>query len=382
MKLKRFLLVVFFLFLLMPSCTCEASPAQDDIGDIFNDQLNLSGADNLKDSLPKETEKYMKDIGFEDIDIKAISNLSPERIFAEVYKIAKQNSPIIFRSISTVFAVILLSAIVNGLKLSIGNSSLTNVVEIIGVLCICLAIVNPIVSTINSAGDVIKGSSKFLLCYVPVIAGIMIASGGVAVASSFSMLMLSAGEVMGFIASEVLVPFLNIFLALCISAAISSKLNFSGLCDMFSKTVKWVLGFVMTIFTGLLTIQSIVAESMDNIGTKALKFMAGSFVPIIGGAIGDALSSVQGCIKLLKSGVGAFSIIAAAFIFLPVVIECVLWLISINICASVGDIFSLSSISSLLRNTGKVVSMILSIIISSVIVLIISTTIVLIISQG
>ena len=50
-------------------------------------------------------------------------------------------------------------------------------------------------------------------------------------------------------------------------------------------------------------------------------------VPVVGGALSDALGSVQSCVKLLKTSVGAYGIIIAVMTFLPLLIESISWLL-------------------------------------------------------
>ena len=181
------------------------------------------------------------------------------------------------------------------------------------------------------------------------------------------------------VASRLLVPLLNIFLALSVTASVSPRLNLTGICDMFSKVIKWILGFIMSVFVGLLAIQSIIGTAADTAGTKAVKFVISSFVPIVGGALSDALNTVQSCVKLLKSGVGAFGIIAAGCVFIPILIQCLLWLAALQVCAAVGDVFELKQTTSLLRASGKVISTIISILLCCMTVLIVSTVLMLMI---
>ena len=135
-------------------------------------------------------------------------------------------------------------------------------------------------------------------------------------------------------------------------------------------------------FTSLLALQSIISTAADGAGTKAAKFVVSSFVPVVGGALSDALTTVQGCIKLLKSGVGAFGLLAAAFIFLPVILQCCLWILSLNLCAGFGDIFALKEISGLLRACCRVLETMLAIIFCCMTIMIVSTVLVLVIGGG
>jgi len=100
---------------------------------------------------------------------------------------------------------------------------------------------------------------------------------------------------------------------------------------------------------------------------------------VVGNALGEALHTINGCVKMLKSGVSAFGLLAGIFIFLPILIECVMWLITLYICAGIGDIFELKEITSLLRASSNVIETLLGIVFCCMTILTVSTVIMLII---
>ncbi|MDQ5983673.1 MAG: hypothetical protein RUMPE_00697 [Eubacteriales bacterium SKADARSKE-1] len=369
--------IICFIFLLFFFTQAIAVFATDNFEEIYNEQIKTSAANELCDNVPEEAKDALEDIGINKIDWNDLIKLTPKSILEKVLSIAKDKSPSIFKAVASILAIVLLSALFSSMKTSIAKESLQNVWAIVSTLCICMIAINPIISTISYASNVISGASKFLLCYIPIMVGVMIVSGQGILGASYSALMLTVGEVMAQVSSILLVPLLNVFLVLSIVSSISPRLNFSGICNLFSKTIKWILGFAMAVFTGLLTIQSIVGTAADNIGTKAAKFVLSGCVPVVGSALSDAFLTVQSSVKLLKSGVGAFFILALGFVFLPVVMQCLLWLFSVNFCASIGELFELSEISKLLKRTGEVISTILVILLCSAVVLIISTVVVL-----
>lgn len=135
----------------------------------------------------------------------------------------------------------------------------------------------------------------------------------------------------------------------------------------------------MSVFVSVLTFQSVITTRADGAGGRALKFAVSSFVPVVGGALGESLASVRGGLKLLKSGSGVFMIFGIAFMFLPVLIRCLLWICSLNISASIGDILGTDSVCKLLRSVSKVVSTITAVLLCVMTVFILSTVLILII---
>ena len=73
---------------------------------------------------------------------------------------------------------------------------------------------------------------------------------------------------------------------------------------------------------------------------------------------------------------------AGALIFLPVILQCLLWMVTLNVCAGAGDIFELKEITSLLRAVAKAVELILAIVLCCLTVLTVSTAIVLLMGKG
>ena len=47
------------------------------------------------------------------------------------------------------------------------------------------------------------------------------------------------------------------------------------------SSIIWILGFVLTIFTAILSLQSVVSRSSDEIAIKATKNIVSSSIPIV-----------------------------------------------------------------------------------------------------
>ena len=104
--------------------------------------------------------------------------------------------------------------------------------------------------------------------------------------------------------------------------------------------------------------------------------MIGSLIPVVGSAVSGAFSTVYGYVNLLKSSIGAFGIVAILFIFLPIVIECSMWSLSLNVCVIIGSIFDLPQVSNMVKGIIKSLNIMIAIIFSSAIIMIISTSLI------
>lgn len=373
-----FLLVLFFC-LPVHAFASQTASSEQDMQEYYREQFQKSGAADLQESLPEDTRKILNQLGVDGSDWNSISSITPQNYFQKIVSIFSGKLPTPLRVIASVIAVILLCALLNSMKLSFGEQPLGGVIGMVGTLCVCTLVVSPIVACISDAADMLKAASGFLLACVPVLVGIMAAAGQPVSAGSYHMLMVAAGDAVSVFSSNFLAPMMNIFLALSVVSAISPNINLGGLCAVLNKAIKWLMGLAMTLFTSLITMHSIVASAVDSTGSKTAKFIVSSFVPVVGNALGEALNTVNGCVKALKSGVGAFGLLAGLLIFLPVLAECLLWMLSLTVCSGISQVFELKEITSLLKSSCDVVSTMMAILLCCMAILVISTVVMMVI---
>lgn len=148
------------------------------------------------------------------------------------------------------------------------------------------------------------------------------------------------------------------------------------------KTVTVTLGFLSTVFVGLLSIKGLLAGAADSAAAKGAKFLIGSFVPVVGGAVSDALGSIVSSLSLVRGATGAFGILAVLLIALPVFAELLLWLLTLNLCAIGADLFGQGKASALLRSVASALVILGAILLFNAVLLIISTALMLSVKSG
>ena len=351
-----------------------------DFEEIYKEQFRLSGADRLKKELPKEIEKDLDFLGIENIDWKDLSKLDIKKVYIFILNKFKNRIPSVIKSILTVLSLIIICSIFLSAKLSIDKKKIEKVLNFVCTLSICIVIIKPIVGAILKAANIIGILSKFTMSYIPIMAGIMYASGQSLLGGTYSTVMILFSEFIMQISAKVLIPILNIFLAVSIATSLPSNCSFSNVCSIFSKAVKWIIGISTTMFVGVLLVQSVITSAADNVGTKTLKFMISGSVPVVGKTLGDALLVINGSIKLLKSGVGAFFLLAVGIIFIPVILDCLIFKFINVISLNLSEAFGITNASKLIKSTTEVLNLLLIIMLCCFIVLIVSTSLIILIN--
>ena len=379
-KILCCLALIFVVFVIPVSAAeTDSTQSQDDamFQEYYEQQAEDSGANDLPNYLPDDTKSQLDQMGISGVDWNSIQSIQPNSLFSQILKMLGEGVQAPMKALLSLLGIMMLCALLGSMKINLGEKNMGGIMNLIGTLCICMVVITPIVQSIVKLTGVIQGASTFMLACIPVLVGIMIANGQTVTASSYNLLMLGTTNSISFLSAHFLAPCMNIFLGFSVVSAISPTLRLSTLCNTISKIVKWVLGFCMSVFTGLLTIQSLLGGSVDVTTNRTLRFVVSSFVPVVGSALGEALSTVQGCIKVLKGGVGAFGVLAVVFMFLPILIECLLWQMTLTVCAGIGDVFDLKEITSILNAASKVMSMMLAILLCTMAMMTISTVVVL-----
>ena len=236
----------------------------------------------------------------------------------------------------------------------------------------------PLASTLSSAASSIALTADFMKGYIPVFAGTVAASGMTLTSASYSALELAAAEAVSQLSSMFFVPLTGLIMMVTLLSSVSDNVNSAKIISLFEKRLFRLFSvFLSTVFVGLVTIKGALASSADSVSVKGIKLLAGNTIPIVGGAIGDAYTSVLGSLNLIKGTVGAFGIFAIAAVNIPVITEMLLWMIAVNICSALCGLLGEENAAKVLDGVSGVLSLTNTITVFSAVVFILSTGIIL-----
>ena len=342
-------------------------------------EKNVLGYDTkeITDSLPDDAKSSLSDLGISSSDINELNNLSFDKILDEILSAIAQKAQTPLKTLSTLIAVMLLCSLLYTFKSSAKTSAMQSVLSVCTTLCVTLTLSIPVLSVIDNSVNIIKSAADFMLSYIPAMVFIISATGRVVSGAAYYGLTVFMGQCVSRASSDIIAPFLKLFLALGITAAVSPAVKLKGIIDFIAKIIRWILGFVTTIFSAFLTVKQIITTSLDSVSDRAIKFSLTGFVPVAGAALAEAYKSVESSVSLLRSGVGVLALIAVAVMFLPALLECALWMLSLRAAGAVGELLNLGEPVFLLESVRTVISTIFAVLLSVSAVFIISTALVL-----
>lgn len=378
LNIVRFIALIAVLFLCTINVTAlESNIDQYNIDSNFDEQLKASGADELIDNLPDETQGLLDSIGINEIEPGQVLDMSPGEIFSSIFDILKSRASAPLKACGAIAGIIIIYAIFDGLKLSIGERPLSTTFGAASAICAGMVIMIPVLQCFSEGLKTIESCHIFMTAYVPAFVAIMIAAGQPISSSIYSVLLFAASQGVSTIAHSLIMPLTTIFFAISMICAIVPSIDLTGISSSISKIATWTLSLSMTLYVGLLTIQGAVGSSADSLSLKTARYFAGSLVPVVGSAVGDAMASIFSSISMVKTSVGAIGIISCCAIFIPILLELLCYKAAFAICSGIGDVFNAKHISSILKAAGSAVGIMLAIIISYLMMIIISTAIML-----
>lgn len=199
---------------------------------------------------------------------------------------------------------------------------------------------------------------------IPVSAGLWAMGGNIASASSGSAalyVMLGVGETLF---GSTVTPVCCIMCVLILTDAISEDMRTGRMLSTVRKIYNFFLCSVMTVLLSCLAAQTALSASADSTAARTARLVSGSFIPVLGGSVGETLRTVASGVGYLKSIFGVGGILMIFSVLLPVAVSTLLYRGVFLICAGFADMLGCAAEARLLDGLGEVFGIMLAVICS------------------
>ena len=151
--------------------------------------------------------------------------------------------------------------------------------------------------------------SLFINSLIPILLTLTATSGHTATAGMLNPIMLGVSSVITLVVKSVIIPLLFIGLALKLTDSVSGKNYLSAFGKQVYGLIKWITGFTLTIYIGIITVIGTAAPNVDEVTLKTAKYAVGTFVPYVGNMLTDSVELVLNCSSVVKNSVGVAGLI-------------------------------------------------------------------------
>lgn len=320
-------------------------------------------APSISDNAAKSIEAVLGDMSFEEIVADIVGgkfSLDSGSFFSRLAGLFFGELKSAFALVGSIAAIILLSAFINNLNDSFGKNSVSR-----GAGFALFLYISAIAATVfqTASGYVISTLNDITLLVhsiIPTLATLCMGSGETIRATLSHPVIFFICSAAGTLIKNVITP-LVLLRAVCILlCAVTKNDSLNEFSELFSKFHKTLLALSMSLFAGLLGICSFAAASFDSLAARGVKFAIGAAVPVVGGSLAEAMSSVAGSAMLLKNAVGLGGVILLFGIFAFPLLK--LWALSLSLRLTAAFTAPVSEkrVSEVLRKLGGCIDMLFS----------------------
>ena len=167
--------------------------------------------------------------------------------------------------------------------------------------------------------------------------------------------------VMETVSSGVLFPFLRVCTGLSLASSVGGGDGLSQISGLLRRQFLWLIGALMMLLCAVLSYQTVLARASDSVAMRAVKFTLSGAVPIIGGAVGEAASSLAAGISLTGKTVGVLGVAAVLWQILPTLCEVYLTRLAFCISGTAASFFGMTREETLLGECASLAGFLLAV---------------------
>ncbi|MGN7455899.1 stage III sporulation protein AE [Paenibacillus pasadenensis] len=245
------------------------------------------------------------------------------------------------------------SSILQTLQSAFERQTVSQVAYAVAYMVLIVLAVNSFHVAIGYAKDAIETMIQFMMAMVPLLMTLIASSGGIATVTLLHPVIIFMVHLVGTLIYTVVFPLLFFSAVLHIASAMSDRFKVTQLANMLRTIGAGLLGVMLTVFLGVVSIQGATGSMTDGVTLRTAKFISGSFVPVVGKTFSDAADTVISASMLAKNAVGLAGVIILLFISAFPAIKILVLAVIYNACGAVLQPLGASPITTCLSTIGK-----------------------------
>ena len=289
-----------------------------------------------------------------------VSEENKDRLFDIRYVIGELADAVLnklfssFTAFGTLVSVVVLSAVFRILSDSVAQS-MSSALSLLFRVIVCVLLFSSFESLIGEFSSCISKLCSYMTVLSPTVTAVFVLGGNITTAGVMSGGLMLAISIIANLLGSFGTACLRLCFAFSLVSAVSEK-QISPVLGYTKKTLSFGIGLILGIFSLIMGLQTSISAAADSASMRTVRFAVGRLVPIVGGAVSDAVSTVTGGLSLIKNTCGTVAIVVILLTFLPSLVSFVSARIVISAVSFLATLFGISEEKSILDEFGSVVS--------------------------
>jgi len=258
----------------------------------------------LNEDIPFLTAATIKDIATKGLDFnwQTISTTLLSALFKELATNIHLMGKLLFLAV--------LCALLQNLQNSFEQSSISLLAYSVCFIFLCVISLSAFYNGLTLARETVGNMVGFMEALLPLLLSLLAGVGALTSAALLTPLMLLVISVTSVIVKDIVLPLLFLTAVLECVNYLSGTYRLSNLTGVLKQAGMMILGFVLVVFIGIVSIQGVAGSIADGLTLRTAKYATATFIPVVGKMFADTVELVMGASLLLKNAVGIFGVVA------------------------------------------------------------------------
>ena len=378
-KISKIIIIALTLVFIFPTYSKMESQISNNTVQI--DENEISNQEEMFgiSSFIQNSKQYTGNF-FDDIDIGEILNsaikgeIDNTTIYKKILNKLGNEVQTGIKSLACILAIIIIHSILKSISESLENDNVSKLIYYVQYIAIITIIMGNFSDIINLVKETTTNLIGFMNTLIPVLISLMVYTGSITTTSILEPIILFMINFIGNLIQDILIPVILIITSISIISKISDRVQINKISKFLKSSTVWLLGTILTIFVGVVSLEGTLSSSVDGITAKTAKAIVSSAVPVVGKILGDVVDSVLGCGVILKNAVGFVGVIIIIGICILPILKLTVLTFSYKLVASVSEVIADDKIVKLLDEIADIFKILLAILVSIMFMVIIGTT--------
>lgn len=291
-----------------------------------------------------------------------------------IEKIWKSVVSLLFREVRTslslvisILVIALLSALLKNLQEAFSSDDgVTSIAFYVCYSIIILLLTKSFLVSLDLTKEVLASVVDFMNVLLPVLVFLIGSAGGITSSLTIDPIVMTTVLVTPKIYINFIFPLIVIYFALQLINNLGAVvgININHMCKFMKTIVMTCQGFMITVFVAILSIRGMTANTIDAVTLKSIKFAIDNFVPFVGKAFSDAITTVAGYSVAMKSVISTLGVMVMVAIVLYPIIKLFIMSLALKLTGAVLEPVTDSNVTSSVAMAGEALTMLMSCVIS------------------
>jgi len=211
----------------------------------------------------------------------------------------------------------------------------------VGIIC-TLTLFTSLFFLFSETKGALGEMSTFFSASLPILLTVTAASGGAATATVGAVGMNITLALVGSVGSSVFA----LVAALSFAFSLISSLGGEGISSIvrgLKSFFTWALGITTALLMGTLALQTVISSASDSMAMRTAKYMASGMIPVVGGTVSGALSTLLSGLEYAGSVIGIGSVLVIVSIALAPLAVLLLYRFALSLSVSLLEFMGVGS---------------------------------------